>query len=121
VVTSRARVACGAGAQVLLEAVIDTIDNSRVDYSAEAVGRQRLGSQLLAANASRIEAALFIMLGQATERTVQTRGIVPEDSLFLSPSYDRPPIVPDKVRPAAEATEICKLFFVFESYVACVL
>ncbi|MGB6078644.1 MAG: Swt1 family HEPN domain-containing protein [Xanthobacteraceae bacterium] len=63
------------------------------------------------------KAALFIMLGQAAERTVaKLEDIVPQDSLFLSPSYDLAPIVPDKVRRAAEAAEIYKLFFVFEGY-----
>jgi hypothetical protein len=63
------------------------------------------------------QAALFIMLGQAAERTVsKLDDIVPEDSLFLSASYDLAPIVPEKVRRAVEAAEIYKLFFVFESY-----
>jgi hypothetical protein len=63
------------------------------------------------------QAALFIMLGQAAERTVsKIEDIVPKESLFLSPSYDLAPIVPDKVRRAVEAAEIYKLFFVFESY-----
>jgi hypothetical protein len=63
------------------------------------------------------QAALFLMLGQAAERTVaKIEDIVPKESLFLSPSYDVAALIPDKVRRANEAAEIYRLFFVFESY-----
>src|SRR5690348_11007168 len=62
-------------------------------------------------------AALFIMLGQAAERTVDAlEDVVPKDMLMLSASYDLAPLVPEKVRQAVEASEAYKLFFVFESY-----
>jgi hypothetical protein len=63
------------------------------------------------------QAALFLMLGQAAERAVaQIEDIVPEDALLLSPSYDLAALVPEKVRRASEASEVYRLFFVFESY-----
>jgi hypothetical protein len=62
-------------------------------------------------------AAHFLMLGQAAEKTVaRIDDIVPKESLLLSPTYDLAAMVPDKVRPAIEAAESYKLFFVFESY-----
>jgi hypothetical protein len=62
-------------------------------------------------------AALFLMLGQAAQKTlVSLDDIVPSESLFLSPSYDLAPLVPDMVRRSAEAAEAYRLFFVFESY-----
>ena len=62
-------------------------------------------------------AALFLMLGQAAEKTVsKIENIVPKESLLISPSYDLALLVPDKVRKATEASETYKLFFVFESY-----
>lgn len=63
------------------------------------------------------KAALFLMLGQAAERTVSTlEEVVPADSLLLSPAYDLAPILPEVVRRSAEAAEVYRLFFVFESY-----
>lgn len=63
------------------------------------------------------QAALFLMLGQAAEKTVaRIEDIVPKESLFLSPSYDLAALVPDKVRRANDAAEFYRLFFVFESY-----
>ncbi|HEY5239413.1 MAG TPA: Swt1 family HEPN domain-containing protein [Rhizomicrobium sp.] len=63
------------------------------------------------------QAALFLMLGQIAEKTIEKiEDIVPKDSLLLSPSYDLATLVPDKVRRATEAAEAYKLFFVFESY-----
>ncbi len=62
-------------------------------------------------------AALFLMLGQATEKTLAgVDDIVPAESLFLSASYDLAPLVPNMVRRSAEAAEAYRLFFVFESY-----
>ncbi|MDA9533158.1 Swt1 family HEPN domain-containing protein [Bradyrhizobium sp. CCBAU 25338] len=62
-------------------------------------------------------AALFLMLGQAAERTVsQLEEVVPKEALLISPSYDLAALVPEKTRRAAEASEAYKLFFVFESY-----
>jgi hypothetical protein len=63
------------------------------------------------------QAALFLMLGQAADRTVaRMEELVPKESLFLSPSYDLAALVPDKVRRATDASDAYKLFFVFESY-----
>jgi hypothetical protein len=63
------------------------------------------------------QAALFIMLGQAAERTIaKIEDVVPKEALILSPAYDLAAIVPEKVRRATEAAEAYKLFFVFESY-----
>jgi hypothetical protein len=62
-------------------------------------------------------AALFIMLGQAAEKTVsRLDDVVPKESLLLSPAYDLAHLVPDKVRKASDAAEIYRLFFVFENY-----
>jgi hypothetical protein len=62
-------------------------------------------------------AALFLMLGQAADKTVLTaEDVVPRDSLLLSTSYDLAALVPDKVRNATIASEAYRLFFVFESY-----
>lgn len=63
------------------------------------------------------QAALFIMLGQAAEKTVaRIDELVPKESLLLSAEYDLAALVPDKVRRATDAAEAYKLFFVFESY-----
>jgi hypothetical protein len=62
-------------------------------------------------------AALFVMLGQAAEKTVAaSESVVPKESLLLSADYDLAPIVPDKVRRASTASEGYMLFFVFEEY-----
>jgi hypothetical protein len=62
-------------------------------------------------------AALFLMLGQAADRTVaKLEDVVPKDTLVLSPSYDLALVVPDKVRRALQASEAYRLFFIFESY-----
>lgn len=63
------------------------------------------------------QAALFLMLGQAAEKTAAgMEELVPKESLLVSPSYDLAAIVPDKVRRATDAAESYRLFFVFESY-----
>ena len=62
-------------------------------------------------------AALFIMLGQTAERTVQQLpDVVPEQPLLLSPKYDLAQVLPDSVRTATSAADTYKLFFVFEAY-----
>ncbi|WP_234684687.1 Swt1 family HEPN domain-containing protein [Bradyrhizobium monzae] len=62
-------------------------------------------------------AALFIMLGQAAEKTVaRIEDVVPKETLLLSNEYDLAEMVPDKVRRAIDAAIGYKLFFVFESY-----
>jgi hypothetical protein len=62
-------------------------------------------------------AALFIMLGQAAEKSVAlVEDIVPKEALLLSPAYDLAELVPDKVRRAIDASEGYKLFFVLEGY-----
>lgn len=62
-------------------------------------------------------AALFLMLGQAAEKTVAAQeDVVPKESLLLSASYDLAALVPEKVRRASSASEGYMLFFVFEEY-----
>jgi hypothetical protein len=62
-------------------------------------------------------AALFLMLGQAADRSVATlEDVVPKDKLMLSASYDLATLVPEKVKRAVAASEAYRLFFVFESY-----
>jgi len=62
-------------------------------------------------------AALFLMLGQAADKTViGTEELVPKESLLLSAEYDLASIVPEKVRRASSASEGYQLFFVFEEY-----
>jgi hypothetical protein len=62
-------------------------------------------------------AALFLMLGQAAEKTVaKIDHLVPKESLLLSNEYDLAELVPDKVRRAVDASTVYKLFFVFEEY-----
>ncbi|MCK1403591.1 hypothetical protein IVB45_01490 [Bradyrhizobium sp. 4] len=62
-------------------------------------------------------AALFIMLGQAAEKTVaQIEDVVPKETLLLSSEYDLAEMVPENVRRAMDAAIGYKLFFVFESY-----
>lgn len=62
-------------------------------------------------------AALFLMLGQAAERTVaKIENVVPKETLLLSKEYDLATLVPEKVKGAVSAAEAYKLFFVFESY-----
>jgi hypothetical protein len=62
-------------------------------------------------------ASLFLMLGKAADKAVDsTEGVVPSESLLLSPSYELAELVPEKLRAAAEASVGYKLFFIFESY-----
>jgi hypothetical protein len=62
-------------------------------------------------------AALFVLLGQAADKTLASiEEVVPKESLLLSTQYDLAAIVPDKVRRATIASEGYKLFFVFEEY-----
>jgi hypothetical protein len=61
--------------------------------------------------------ALFVMLGQGAARTVRSlKEVAPSESLWLSPSYDLGPLLPDAVRQAGLASEAYRLFFVFETY-----
>lgn len=63
------------------------------------------------------KAALFVMLGQSAERAVnKIEDVVPAETLLISPAYDLAPLLPDRVRRAAQAAETYKLFFVFEGY-----
>ncbi len=62
-------------------------------------------------------AALFLMLGQAADKTIAAiEDVVPKETLLLSPQYDLAEMVPEKVRRATIASESYKLFFVFEEY-----
>lgn len=61
--------------------------------------------------------ALFTLLGQGAARTVRSlKETAPAESLWLSPSYDLGPMMPEVVRDAIDASEAYRLFFVFESY-----
>ena len=61
--------------------------------------------------------ALFMMLGQGAARTVrELKETAPPQSLWLSPSYDLGPLLPEAVREANDAAEAYRLFFVFETY-----
>lgn len=63
------------------------------------------------------KSALFLMLGQAAEKTITNlEDIVPAESLLLSASYDLALLAPDLVRRSAEAAEAYRLLFVFEGY-----
>src|SRR4051794_9460129 len=63
------------------------------------------------------KAALFLMLGQAAEKTVsKLESVVPKETLLLSRAYDLAAIVPETVRRANNAAEAYRLFFVFENY-----
>lgn len=63
------------------------------------------------------KAALFLMLGQAVDRSVQRmQGLVPDESLLLAPSYDLAPLLPETVERATTAAETYRLFFVFENF-----
>ena len=62
-------------------------------------------------------AALFLMIGQSAERTVnKIHELAPSESLLLSPSYDLASLLPIQVRAATAAAEAYRLFFVFENY-----
>lgn len=62
-------------------------------------------------------AALFLMLGQAADKTVaKLEALVPKETLLLSPAYDLAALVPDKVRRGNDAAQAYRLFFVFENY-----
>ncbi len=63
------------------------------------------------------KAALFLMLGQLSNRTIRNLdNIVPSDPLLLSESYDLAAMVPEKVRKAGETANAYKFFYVFENY-----
>jgi hypothetical protein len=62
-------------------------------------------------------AALFLMVGQTAERTVNSIDeLAPNESLLLSPSYDLAPLLPESVRKATIAAETYRLIFVFENF-----
>ena len=61
--------------------------------------------------------ALFLMLGQSGQRTLdEMPEIAPPESLLLSDSYDLATLLPSSVRRAINAAEAYKLLFVFEEY-----
>lgn len=63
------------------------------------------------------KAALFVMLGQTAERTLdRSEDIVASKSLWISDTTDLSAILPQDVRSAERAAEAYKLFFVFEAY-----
>src|SRR6185437_12169305 len=58
------------------------------------------------------------MLGQSAQRTVdRLPDTVPADSLFISEAQDLALVLPKEVRAATEASEIYRLFFVFENFI----
>lgn len=62
-------------------------------------------------------AALFLMIGQTAERTINaSEQLVPSESLLLSASYDLAPLLPESVRKATIAAETYRLIFVFENF-----
>ena len=62
-------------------------------------------------------AALFVMLGQTAEKSLDTlEDVVPSESLLISQDYDLAPLMPDRVKRANQAAEVYKLFFVFEGH-----
>lgn len=62
-------------------------------------------------------AALFVMLGQTAEHTVEgIEELVPSDRLLLSEGYDVAPLLPRIVRRASDAAESYRLFFTFENF-----
>lgn len=63
------------------------------------------------------KAALFVMLGQTAERSLQkSDDIAASRPLRISDTADLSTILPQEVRSAERAAEGYKLFFVFESY-----
>jgi hypothetical protein len=63
------------------------------------------------------QAALFVLLGQTAERTVETlEELVPRERLMLSTTYDVAPLLPKIVRRATDAAEAYRLFFTFENF-----
>jgi hypothetical protein len=63
------------------------------------------------------QAALFVLLGQSAERTVdRIKELVPKERLLLSPTYDIAPLLPEIVRRATDASEAYRLFCTFENF-----
>lgn len=61
--------------------------------------------------------SLFLMLGQSSQQAItKIPDTVPPESLFLSSTEDLALVLPNEVRRAAKASEVFKLFFVFENY-----
>jgi hypothetical protein len=61
--------------------------------------------------------ALYVMLGQTAERTVDSiPEIVPPDGMLISPTFDVALSLPEEVKKATRAAAVYKLFFVFENF-----
>ncbi len=61
--------------------------------------------------------ALFLMLGQTAEHLVQQQPeTAPSASLLLTETFDLAPLLPQKVKLATHASEVYRLFFVFENF-----
>jgi hypothetical protein len=62
--------------------------------------------------------SLFLMLGQSSQKAVtKLPDTVPPETLLLSPTEDLALVLPNEVRRAAAASEVFKLFFVFENFI----
>jgi Swt1-like HEPN len=61
--------------------------------------------------------ALFLMLGQTAERVVEQQPeTAPSESLLVSEDFDLAPLLPREVKLASHASEVYRLFFVFENF-----
>ena len=61
--------------------------------------------------------ALFLLLGQTTERVIANEPTTaPTEAILLGPSYDIARALPEEAKPASRAATAYRLFFVFENY-----
>jgi hypothetical protein len=61
--------------------------------------------------------SLFLMLGQSSQKAItKIPDTVPPETLLLTSTEDLALVLPNEVRRAAKASEVFKLFFVFENY-----
>src|SRR5687768_10640948 len=61
--------------------------------------------------------ALFLLLGRTVAKVVRETPALPSsEQLILAPGYDIAPALPEISRRASQASEVYRLFFVFENY-----
>jgi len=61
--------------------------------------------------------ALFVLLGQTAQRAVTgLPDVAPQTSLSIGPAFDLAIVLPGLVKRAEKASEVYKLFFVFENF-----